>query len=284
MESFLKVAGEDEVIIPRRRSIIFYLVVTLVAILCLALLAGAGYLIYRVAWGDKEPKERMEVVEEKNMTYADADIGFSFTYPEGWMLEQGYPSGEEKVSIALLLSSRKKLELRIYQLDPVVSIGGLEGIEEYLVEQAGARMEALGGELPSSSSPGASGEQSGYAQTEPQEQAQPQPQDQTDGTSPEGADTQTEGDDLGQDEGGEFFRSTRVNGLPVFYTEFNANFMGEDTEFLFYYLVAGDYVFFFQGQAPAFEYQDVRPHFMAITRSLEWHEPGEEAPAEGEGA
>lgn len=281
MESFLKGAGEDEVIIPRHRSILFYLAVALALLVSLAVLAGAGYLIYRVAWGEKEPEEGAVEVEEKTMTYADDDLGYSLTYPEGWMLEQGYPTGEEKVSIALLLSSRKKLELRVYQLDPVVSIGGLEGIEEYFIEQARARMEALGAELPPGSAPGAAGPASGYAQTGPQDQAQPQPEDQQDGAGGGDAENPDGGDELEENGGGAFFHGTHVNGLPVFYTEFDANFMGEDTRFLLYYLVAGDYIFFFQGQAPAFEYQDVRPHFMAIARSLQWHDPGEDLPAEG---
>ena len=79
----------------------------------------------------------------------------------------------------------------------------------------------------------------------------------------------------------EILTSDIVNDLPVFYTEFTANFMGEETKFLLYYIVAGDLLFVFQGRAPVNEYQDVRPQFMVMVRSFNW-EPVEEPTAPGQ--
>ena len=66
--------------------------------------------------------------------------------------------------------------------------------------------------------------------------------------------------------------STGVSEFPAFYTEFSANYMSEETKFLLYYIVAGDYIFIFLGRSPASEFEDLRPQFFSITRSFTWQD------------
>ncbi len=273
VESFLKDAGKEEIVLPRHRSFLFYAAVGLAVLLALAVLAGAGYLIYRVGWGEKETAKEESVAERKALVYSDPDLGFTFSYPEGWrILEQAYPADDELASLTVLLTSHKKLDLHIRQLDPVVSVGGLEGIQEFLDEDAARRIQSLGGGLPSASAP--AGQTPAYTPTPQESEAT------TDAEPTPGAETNPEGS--GSED---LLHTTYVNGLPAYYTEFNANYMGEGTKFLIFYVIAGDYIFQFQGQSPSFEYVDMRPLFMSITNSLKWQDPGEEAPAEdGTGA
>jgi hypothetical protein len=119
---------------------------------------------------------------------------------------------------------------------------------------ATARINALGGQPYGGETSQPAGGQSGYGQEEAQAPAEGE-------ASPGEA-----------EEGGDIFESTRVSGLPAFYTEFTANSMGEETRFLLYYIVAGDMIFTFLGRAPSSEFKDVRPQFFAITGSFKWEE------------
>jgi len=258
VESFLKDNPEHEIVLPHHRSPWFYLIIGLTVLLALAVLAGAGYLVYRVAWGEEKGGQGDGgAIEDNNLDYTNNDFGFSFSYPDNWTLEEGYTVENELVSLKVSLSTQKNLELHAYQLDPVVSIGGLEGIKEYLVEDATDRIHSLGGTPPGAGTSATTGGQAGYTQPEPSR-----------GNTAGGEETSAE----------DIFTSTHLKGLPVFYTEFNANYMGEETRFLIYYIVAGDYLFVFQGQAPAGEYKSVRPQLFAITGSFKWEERAEDTP------
>jgi hypothetical protein len=267
MESFLKDEPEHEITIPRHRSFLFYLVLGLITILVLALLAGGGYLVYRVAWGDQEGKRNGGQLEDNTVEYVDEDIGFRISFPRNWTLEEGFPAEDELAFLTLALTEKKNMEIHVYQLDPIISIGGIEGIEEYLVEDATGRIEAMGGQPAISNAAQPDGEQSGYGLEEPSSATDEALSGEMDETSNE-----------------DLFVSTKVSGLPAFYTEFVANIMGEQTELLLYYIVAGDYIFLFQGRAPSQEYEDIRPQFYSITGSFEWQEILEEqAPDETPG-
>jgi len=249
VESFLKSDSEHEIVMPHHRSFWFYMAITGVVFLALALFAGAGYLVYRIGWGESEAENKGSEVVDNSQEYTDPELGFTISYPESWSLEQGFPVENELAALTLNLSAQKSMELRVYQLDPVISIGGIEAIEEYLVDDATARITALGGQPGSSETSQPKNGQTGYGQGET--------------TAPgEMDETSTE----------EIFTSTRVSGLPAFYTEFTANVMGEETKFLLYYIVAGDYIFVFQARAPSGEYKDVRPQFYSITGSFSWEQ------------
>jgi hypothetical protein len=258
MESFLKDKPEHEITLPRHRSFLFYLILGLIVILVLAVLAGGGYLVYRVAWGEQGGKKNGGTPEENTVEYVDEDIGFRIAYPTNWTLEEGLPSEDELAFITLALTEKKNMEIHVYQLDPIISIGGIEGIEDYLVDDATGRIEAMGGQPSFTNSVQPGSEASGYGLEEPS----------TTDESLSGEMNETSNEDL--------FTSTKVSGLPAFYTEFTANVMGEETELLLYYIVAGDYIFLFQGRAPSQEYEDIRPQFYSITGSFAWQEILEE--------
>ncbi|RJP33626.1 MAG: hypothetical protein C4536_03985 [Actinobacteria bacterium] len=257
MESFLGEDSEHDIVIPRHRSFWFYLAIFSIVLLVLAAFAGAGYLVYRIAWGGDESDQDEGTVEDTTQHYTDPELGYGISYPENWSLEPGIPAEGELAALTFNLTSRKNMELRVYQLDPIVSIGGIDAIEEYLVEDATARILALGGQLDAGDASQPSGSRPGYGQEEtavvpPGEGAAP------------GETEEITSEDM--------FTSTHISDFPAFYTEFSANTMGEETEFLLYYIVAGDYIFFFQGRAPANEFEDVRPQFFSITRSLTWED------------
>ncbi|MEW6553670.1 MAG: zinc ribbon domain-containing protein [Actinomycetota bacterium] len=264
VESFLRNDPEHEIVLPRHRSPWFYLALLGIVLLALATLAGAGYLVYRIAWGEEEAGEGNGMVEDNTLDYSDPVLGFSISYPDNWTLEQGALEDGELAALVISLTASKNLQLRVSQLDPLVSIGGIEAIEEYLAEDATARITALGGQPYSGETSRPAGDQSGYGQEETQ--------------APTGGETvpgETE------ESSGDIFESTRVSGLPAFYTEFTANSMGEETRFLLYYIVAGDSIFTFLGRAPSSEFKDVRPQFFAITGSFKWEETdGGEMPQE----
>ena len=212
VESFLNKEGDkeedSEIILPRHRSFFFYLAITLVVLLALLIFTGAGYLVYRAGWGDSgNNKTTNSDVEDNTLEYINNDIGFAFSYLNNWKLEEGYPTQDQLLSLNLSLSSQKNIELTAYQLDPLASIGGLEGIREYLAEDATKRMEALGGEIRT-------------------------------GTNQNGTTEDEEANDISNN----LFVSTQVNGLPVFHLDFTANIMGEETNFMLYYVVADDYI------------------------------------------
>jgi PsbP len=264
MESFLNHDPEHEIVLPRHRSPWFYIVFLGIVVLALAALAGAGYLVYRIGWSEEESGEDGTVVADNIMNYSDAELGYSISYPDNWTLEQGTPEADELAALAINLTARKNMQLRVLQLDPLVSIGGIDAIEEYLAEDATALITAMGGHTYTGETSSPAEGQTGYGQ-EPQ--------------TPAGGETAP-----GETEGtasGDIFESTRVSGLPAFYTEFTANSMGEETRFLLYYIVAGDYIFTFLGRAPSSEFKDVRPQFFAITGSFRWEETdGGQAPQE----
>lgn len=262
IESFLKDEGDDQIVIPRHRSPLFYLAIVLVVLLALAIAAGAGYLVYRAAWGGRgNGPASGSGIQDNTLPYVNDDIGFTFSYLNNWKLEQGYPVRDQLVSVKLSLSAKKNLELTGYQLDPLVTIGGLEGIKGYLAEDASKRMLALGAEDPRK---GLTGSGSGQQAYPPAGTGQSNPME--------------EGED---NVSSDIFIASQVNGLPVFYLDFNANAMGEETTFILYYIVADDYYFLFQGQSPQSEFKDVRPQIMATAGSFKWVRP--EAPLD-EGA
>lgn len=265
IESFLKRDPEHDIVLPRHRSILFYLVIAGIVILALAAFAGAGYLVYRIAWGEDKAEENGGATVRSTLDYADPELGFTISYPETWTAQQVPPQENELASLTINLTARKGMELRVLQLDPLVSIGGIDAIEEHLVEDANARILALGGKSASGEPAQPAGSQPGYGQ----EEAQPS------------AGEEAATDEAEENPSGDFFDSTRVSGLPAFYTEFTANFMGEESKSLLYYIVAGDYIFVFLGRAPSGEFKDVRPQFFAITGSFKWDEgAGEQAPDE----
>jgi hypothetical protein len=238
VESFLKEGGEEEFTLPRRRSLLFYLAATLVVLFMLALLAGAGYLVYRAAWGGEKAGEPTAPPEDDMATYVDPELGFSLDYYRFWSLEELPLTGEELTRLRIYLSDRKSMELSVYRMDPVVLVGGLEAIKEELVADAVERITSRGGEVPEGVT-----DASGVV-----------------------------------DPAAELFTPGFVRGAPSYYTEFEANYMGEDTDFLLYYVVGSDILFVFEGRSPAVLYQDeVRPQFFAIIGSLRL--PEEESPA-----
>ncbi len=143
MESFLREKPEQEIRLPRFRSPWFYLSVILLLAVTLALLTGAVYLVYRVARGEEEKAPEEE--GQEYLQYYDEILGFGFAYPHGWMVEKGQATGEELTSLRVVLTSRKYLEIKAFVLDPVVSVGGLEGIREYLEQRAVDHVRSLGG-------------------------------------------------------------------------------------------------------------------------------------------
>lgn len=264
LECFLGEEREIEMTLPRRRSILFYLAMVATVIFAVALLAGAAYLVYLVAWGGEETERNSGAAQENTLNYFYPDLGFSLSYLKMWTLEEGVPSEDQVVAVQFTLSAQKVLELTAYRLDPVVMIGGIEGIKEEIAADAYKRISDLGGQvvipggMDNSSGREAYGEEE-YPQAGSGDEALPP----------------------GEEEGGEIpaseelLTSTAINGLPAFYTEFTANLMGEETRFLLYYIVADDLLFVFQGRSPANEYQDIRAQFMVMVRSFKW-EPAEE--------
>ncbi len=303
VESFLKGGSEQDIILPRHRGVLFYLVVSLVILAGLAAVAGAGYLVYRIAWGhDKAPDKDGRAVEAPHI-YTDPELGFTITYPNGWSIDAAAPGQDELAALIISFTPRKAMDLRALQLDPLVSIGGIEAIEEHLEGVAAARISALGGELGFGPSGGAAQEREGarqpgdgaYDEAEGAPSGEPDPGDTaavdtaagesvtpsdtaagesvTPGDTTPGEPIEPGGDtadDPGGDEAQRLFNSTSVSGLPAFYAEFSANYMGEETRFLLFYIVAGDYIFAFQGRAPYGEFKDVRPQFFAITGSFKY--------------
>jgi len=267
VESFLGEDAEHDIVLPRRRSIGFYLLLVLVVALSLAVLAGGGYLVYRMAWGSGgERSEETEAVDN-TLSYSDPELGYSISYPNNWILEREVMEEDELTSLTISLTSRKSLSLRAYQLDPLVSIGGLESIKDFLVDDALKRIRALGGNPGNAGSTPSGGpstpEGGGYGTA---------PGDAARGESTTGS---------GETPGHDLFTASRVSGLPAFYTEFDANIMGEEARFLLFYIVAGDSLFLFQAQAPYGEYKAVRPQFFSITGSFKWESRnGEEVPRE----
>jgi hypothetical protein len=219
----------------------FYFIITLVVLLALAIFAGAGYLVYRAGWGGSGSKAATNgSTQENTLEYCNQDIGFTFSYMDDWNLEQDQPGDGQLVALKVSLSSQKNIEFSGYQLDPVVSIGGLDGIRDFLTQDATNRISALGG---SSKATGSSSSGSDEAAADEQADA---------GTAKR------------------MFTQTQVNGLPVFYLDFNANVMGEPTTYVLYYVVADDYYFLFQGRSPQNDYKDMRPQIMATAGSFQW--------------
>ncbi len=244
MESFLKDKGDAEIVIPKHRSFLFYLAVTAVVVVSLLIFTGAGYLVYRAAWGGSGTKAKSGTgVQDNMLEYTNNDIGFTFSYLDNWRLEEPYPTNDQLVSIKLSLSSQKTLEITGYQLDPIVTIGGLQGIKDYLTEDATKRMQAQGVSNPAA---GTSSDQTSGS---------------TDQMSPDVTQEQASTD---------IFVSSQVSGLPVFHLDFNANVMGEATSFILYYVIADDYYFLFEGRAPQGEFKDVRSQIMAMAGSFKW--------------
>lgn len=147
VESFLRQAPEEDIALPRHRSPWFYLAVFLLLSAALAVLAGAVFLVYRAVGGNREAVETRGETEESASRFYDPELRYGFSYPNGWTLEQGFPAGEELASLRLVFTSRKFMEIKVLVLDPVVTVGGLEGIREYLEGEVGEEVRSLGGNV-----------------------------------------------------------------------------------------------------------------------------------------
>lgn len=246
VESFLSEAPEPDIALPRHRSLWFYLAVFLLLLFSLAVLAGAGYFVYRMAWGEKGREESREESNASALEYRDDKIGFSLSYPDNWTLSEQAPGGEALSYLRISLSSRKFLDVQVYYLDPVVSIGGLEAIKEHLEGIAEERVLALGGTVAGTPPETAETGRSGEAPT----------------SGDQGADT-------------ELFTYTRIANMPAFYVECDGNVMGEETTFILCFIVAEDCYFQCEGRAPRDEYKSVRPQFWSIFGSLRREATGE---------
>lgn len=150
VETFLREKPEQEIVLPRYRSPWFYVAVFLVTLAALALLAGSVYLVYRVVGKGEKGGEPEEEVQNDTMQYYDEKLGYGFSYPDGWTLEQGFQGGDELSSLRITMTSRKFMEIKTFVFDPVVAIGGLEGIREYLEERAREHIRSLGGGIQES--------------------------------------------------------------------------------------------------------------------------------------
>ncbi|MBC7248347.1 MAG: zinc ribbon domain-containing protein [Actinobacteria bacterium] len=250
VESFLSESPEPDIALPRRRSLWFYLAVFLLVLASLAVLAGAGYFVYRMAWGGKGEGESREESRESALEYRDDRVGYSLAYPDNWTLSEQPPANGALASVRISLSSRKLLDIQVSYLDPVVSIGGLEAIKEYLEGIAEERIRALGGTV--TGAPPDTGEEGVPG-----------------GTPPAG--------EAGEDP--EIFTYTRIGNMPAFYVECDGNVMGEETTFILCFVVADDCYFQCEGRAPRDEYRGVRPQFWSIFASLRREAAGEEVPA-----
>ncbi|MDI6874314.1 MAG: zinc ribbon domain-containing protein [Actinomycetota bacterium] len=145
VESFLRQEPEEDIVLPRHRSPWFYLAVFLLLSAALAVLAGAVFLVYRTVSGNREGSETAEETQENTASFHHPELGFGLTYPEDWNLEQGFPAGDELAALRVVLTSRKFMEVKVLVLDPVVTVGGLEGIREYLEGEAEEQVRSLGG-------------------------------------------------------------------------------------------------------------------------------------------
>ncbi len=249
VESFLSESPEPELVLPRHRSPWFYLAVLALVLASLAVLTGAGYVVYRIAWGGKGQEESREEGGEAALQYRDEKTGYSLSYPDTWTLsEQPLASGAIS-SLRISLSSRKFLDVQVYYIDPVVSVGGLEAIKEYLEAVAGERILALGGKTGGTEPSGT--QESGESEPAPADNAE---------------------------ESAELFTYTRIGNMPAFYVECDGNVLGEETTFVLCFIVADDYYFQCEGRAPKDEYRGVRPQFWSIFGSLRREAVGEEVP------
>lgn len=249
VESFLSESPEPEIVLPRRRSLWFYFAVLFLVLASLAVLTGAGYLVYRMAWGGKGQEESQEGSQEGALQYRDDKVGFTLSYPDNWTLSEQPLAGGALSSLRISLSSRKFLDVHAYYIDPVVSVGGLEAIREYLEGVARERILALGGKTGGTSP---STQENGQGETPPAENA---------------------GEDA------ELFTYTRIGDMPAFYVECDGNVMGEETTFILCFIISDDYYFQCEGRAPRDEFRNVRPQYWSIFGSLRREAVGEEAPA-----
>lgn len=257
VESFLRQTGPEDIVLPRHRSPLFYLALLAVILLALAVLAGVGYLVYQRGWGgDRGERVETESPAEEVRNYEDTQAGFAFSYPQDWSLETRSPGEGEVASLRMAFTSRKFMDLKVVVLDPVIAVGGLEGIREYLEEAANSRIRALGGSLP-----GGTGSEA------------PPPGSEAGPAAENGADT-VAGEGL--------LTYSRVSSMPAFFVEFTANVAGEETQFLLCYVVSSDLYFVCEGRAPVDEYRALRPRLWSIVASLRRLEKEEEAP-EGAG-
>ena len=249
VESFLSESPEPEIVLPRRRSLWFYFAVLFLVLASLAVLTGAGYLVYRMAWGGKGQEESQEGSQEGALQYRDDKVGFTLSYPDNWTLSEQPLAGGALSSLRISLSSRKFLDVHAYYIDPVVSVGGLEAIREYLEGVARERILALGGKTGGTSP---STQENGQGETPPAENA---------------------GEDA------ELFTYTRIGDMPAFYVECDGNVMGEETTFILCFIISDDYYFQCEGRAPRDEFRNVRPQYWSIFATLRRDAVGEEAPA-----
>lgn len=261
VESFLKQPAPEDIVLPRHRGVWFYVILCLAILLALAVLAGAGYLVYRKAWGgDRGKGQETESLPDDMRDYRDIQNGFSFSYPDDWSLESRSPGEGEVASMRVTFTSRKFMDLKVLMLDPVIAVGGLEGIREYLEEAAVKRLRSLGGSLPVKAGPA---DQTQEAAEEP------------DVEEPAGS-----GGTEAPGEGG-ILTYTRFSSMPAFYVEFTANVAGEATQFMLCYVVSSDLYFVCEGRAPVDEYRALRPRLWSIIASLRRMEKEGESAQEG---
>lgn len=239
-ESFLGSMKPQEMELPRRRSLSFYLGVTLAILFSLAALLGMAYLVYRYSIQQKE--EGGSEPEQDYLSYTHPGTGFSISYHRHYELKENAPTGDELLSLELVMGVEKELEVTAFRLDPDVLVGGMESIFALLEEDARTRMRSEGGELPTSISPETS-------QLESDE---------------EGLDGAVEEGTSGNGEPG-LLNTSSVRGNPAFYLDFKARGDG----ILLYYVLSEDLVFVFTGRSPWAEFPAARRQFMAVIGSFQ---------------
>lgn len=239
VESFLGSLKPQEMEIPKRRSLAFYLGVMAVVLLGLAVLGGMTWLVYRYAVRQKE--RPAEEPGEEYLVYTHPGTGFSITYHRHFELRERAHSGDDLVSLELVMGSEKSLEIEAFRLDPDVLVGGMESISSLLKEDALTRMKSVGGEIANFLSAGTEG---GVEEKEGRGDIPPEV--------------------FGTDEEAELLNESSVKGNPAFYADLKADVYG----FLIFYLISDDIVFVFTGKSPWGEFPTVRRQFMAVIGSF----------------
>lgn len=241
VESFLGSMKPQEMELPRRRSLAFYLGVMLAILLSLAVLSGMAYLVYRYALQQREGKG--EEPEQEYLTYTHPETGFSISYHKHYEVRELAPAAGELLSLELVMGTGKDLAITAFRLDPDVLVGGMESISALLEEDALTRIRSEGGEMVP---PPPAAELSGDQRVEGDE-GSTSPGEVVDGSATNG-----------------LLNTTQVRGNPAFYTEFRVRGDGV----LLYYVVSDDLVFVFAGRTPWGEFPAARRQFMAVIGSF----------------
>jgi hypothetical protein len=151
---FLKGAGDDgwEIELPQGRRPLFYILIALGVVLCLAVVAGLGLLAWELLKSDGQPAQQSNPPDENALRFENAEYGVNFLYPKLWVVDEGEKSGT-LLALSVRSTSTRWAALTVMLLPPEVSVGGFEGIEDYVRESL---EKELGG---SSSTTSGSGKQ-----------------------------------------------------------------------------------------------------------------------------